>query len=323
MAAFDIGSGSTKVVVAESLDCGTRIGKVLMSQSTPVAYRDDLAAQERTAKKGPIPFSTAIQDQGFAVLKTMSENASAFSPVERVGVATEAFRRASNGAEIAKDWSAKLGIKIKVIPQEEEARLGYFAALSTLSTKPDFLIVWDVGGGSQEMTWETPSGLYVSVLSDLAAVTFKNLVLQKIKKRPPTVSPNPLSEKEIERAVKLCKDDIKDALQDSPMIRELKKRLADKASTIVGIGGVFGSSVSKQLGLKPGERITAQALRDKLKEKAGQDDAALGGGKPSPYVATDVTNLILVLAMMEALRVDSVLPTHANLADALILKTGS
>jgi exopolyphosphatase/guanosine-5'-triphosphate,3'-diphosphate pyrophosphatase len=65
-------------------------------------------------------------------------------------VATEAFRRASNGPALLERVSARLGMPCRILAGEEEARLA-FRAVRDRHPLPDLAVV-DIGAGSTEVT---------------------------------------------------------------------------------------------------------------------------------------------------------------------------
>ncbi len=71
---------------------------------------------------------------------------------EVVGVATAAIRDAGNCGGFAAAVEAELGSTLRVLSDEEEARLSFVGATRTLDeAPPDTMAVVDVGGGSTEI----------------------------------------------------------------------------------------------------------------------------------------------------------------------------
>jgi exopolyphosphatase/guanosine-5'-triphosphate,3'-diphosphate pyrophosphatase len=66
-------------------------------------------------------------------------------------VATEACRRAANGAEFVDRVYRETGIKLDVIPAEEEARLAVVGCHRLLEEGDGPALVFDIGGGSTEL----------------------------------------------------------------------------------------------------------------------------------------------------------------------------
>ena len=74
-------------------------------------------------------------------------------------VATEACRRASNGAEFMARVQRETGLKLEIIEAQEEARLAVVSCAPLVSPKTEQLLVVDIGGGSTELVWIDLSGV--------------------------------------------------------------------------------------------------------------------------------------------------------------------
>lgn len=74
--------------------------------------------------------------------------------VERVRcVATEACRVASNGREFLRRVEGEVGLKIEVLDRETEAQLAVSGCASLIDPRADYVLVFDIGGGSSELIW--------------------------------------------------------------------------------------------------------------------------------------------------------------------------
>ncbi len=68
-------------------------------------------------------------------------------------VATEACRRARNGAAFMRQIHRETGLKLEIIEAKEEARLAVISCASLVSKKSEQVLVVDIGGGSTELVW--------------------------------------------------------------------------------------------------------------------------------------------------------------------------
>ena len=68
-------------------------------------------------------------------------------------VATEACRRASNGAGFIEAVRRETGLQLEIIRPEEEARLAVISCAPLVCAKTRQLLVVDIGGGSTELVW--------------------------------------------------------------------------------------------------------------------------------------------------------------------------
>jgi exopolyphosphatase/guanosine-5'-triphosphate,3'-diphosphate pyrophosphatase len=68
-------------------------------------------------------------------------------------VATEACRRAANGAEFLRLVERETGLALEIIRPEEEARLAVVSCAPLVAAGSDEVLVVDIGGGSTELVW--------------------------------------------------------------------------------------------------------------------------------------------------------------------------
>lgn len=300
---FDIGSGSTKMMVAKVDFCEKKLLEVLYSESRPVAYNEDL---EKSANESLSPEMTG---KGLGILQEMVLKGKVFKPKKSYGVATSVFRKAKNGTEVIKGFSKKLGVKLDVISQKDEALLGYLAAKSQIKGKESDVIVWDIGGGSMQIIDLDERGNPQIYFGELASVTFKNMFMEVIqmKNMEQGISPNPILDKR-EQGIALARTY---ARLHVPVA--IKSKLKDH--TVVGIGGVHSQSIKNQLQLKE-MKYTLSELEQASKTQVLKSDKELVGD----YKVTDVTNLLLVQGFMEGLGVNEVNVINASLLQGVLVR---
>eukprot|EP00429_Kryptoperidinium_foliaceum_P005773 CAMPEP_0176023944 /NCGR_PEP_ID=MMETSP0120_2-20121206/11689_1 /TAXON_ID=160619 /ORGANISM="Kryptoperidinium foliaceum, Strain CCMP 1326" /LENGTH=318 /DNA_ID=CAMNT_0017357111 /DNA_START=38 /DNA_END=991 /DNA_ORIENTATION=- len=151
-AAFDIGSGATKLVVAEVV--GSHVTTVLFGEERPVPF----AIEWKKSADGRL--SDAIQAQGLAVLRALLEVCRQHG-VEITAcraVATEVFRKAANGGDFLQAVQSQLGLAVEVVSQEVEAELGFRTAVALQDAPPQDIVCWDSGGASFQITSLDPAG---------------------------------------------------------------------------------------------------------------------------------------------------------------------
>lgn len=191
-AAFDIGSGGTKMLVAEvDPDSGALLAS-LWEADTPVPFKAD-----QQANGGQL--SDDIQARGIDVLRSMMAKARALGATEAAGIATEVFRTATNGEQFLVLVRVVLGLDVSVVTQALEARLGLATAEALGAARG---AVWDSGGGSFQITERAPSAHAPVRSAELRTYTgrlgtspaFEALVTGVLR-RPYKVdaSPNPVS----------------------------------------------------------------------------------------------------------------------------------
>lgn len=148
-AAIDIGSNTTRVLVAEPTEgqlrkvmeqrAYTRISKGLRKKDGAITEQkvdevcDVVATQVRLA-----------QELGAEAIRI---------------VATAAIREAPNGSEVAAAIGDAAGVPVEILPEQEEGRLAFIGATKGLGHPVEGEIaVVDVGGGSSEVVFGTLGG---------------------------------------------------------------------------------------------------------------------------------------------------------------------
>lgn len=142
VAALDLGTNNCRLLVAELVEDGfvvvdsfariTRLGEGLSRHA-----RLSEAAMARTLSALKV-CARIIARHHCAVVRC---------------VATEACRRAVNGAEFAHRVRKVTGLELEIVSPEEEARLAMLGCLPLADPDADRLLVLDIGGGSTDLLW--------------------------------------------------------------------------------------------------------------------------------------------------------------------------
>jgi len=142
MAALDLGTNNCRLLIARQngsgfqvIDAFSRIVRLGegVSQSgllTPEAMDRTVEALKVCAAK--------MQRRGVSLARA---------------VATEACRRASNGAGFVDRARDEAGIDLEIITSGEEAQLAFSGCMPLLTSDTAHAIVFDIGGGSTELGW--------------------------------------------------------------------------------------------------------------------------------------------------------------------------
>lgn len=138
-AAYDIGSNSVKLVLA-SPERG--LDEPYLEEVRICGLGRGLAESGRLSDDAMARTLEALVE-----LSALAEKRGA---VESVAVGTMAMRSAANAGEFARRVRERCGFEIEVIPGEEEARLSYLAATSSLGVGAAPRMLFDIGGGSTE-----------------------------------------------------------------------------------------------------------------------------------------------------------------------------
>jgi exopolyphosphatase/guanosine-5'-triphosphate,3'-diphosphate pyrophosphatase len=147
-AAIDIGSNTTRLLVAEPVD--GQLKKVMEQR----AYtRINKAIRD----SGEIPTKKAAEVA--EVVATQVRLARELGAETIRSVATAAVREASNGTAVAQKIGDRADVPVEILSEDEEGRLSFIGATKTLGHPVEGLVgVVDVGGGSTEIILGTVPG---------------------------------------------------------------------------------------------------------------------------------------------------------------------
>ena len=141
-AAIDLGTNNCRLLVGTPTAAGFR---VVDSFSRVVRLGEGL---HETGRLNP-----GAMDRAIAALHGCASRLARRPPVRaQAAVATEACRRAANGAEFLHRVEAETGLRIAVITPREEAQLALESCLPLLAGARRALL-FDIGGGSTELAW--------------------------------------------------------------------------------------------------------------------------------------------------------------------------
>ncbi|MGZ4202399.1 MAG: Ppx/GppA phosphatase family protein [Thermoleophilaceae bacterium] len=139
-ACIDIGSNTTRLLVAEPSDEGLR---ELMSQRAFTSIGSSLAK----GRIGPRKIAETAE-----AVATQARLADALGAREIAVVATSVVRDAKNRDEFELAVTEECGLAVRVLSEDEEARLAFLGATRTFNGPFDGAVaVADVGGGSTEI----------------------------------------------------------------------------------------------------------------------------------------------------------------------------
>lgn len=147
-AAIDIGSNTTRLLVAEPVE-----GQLKKTMEQRAYTRINKAIRD----SGAIPKEKAAEVA--EVVATQVRLARELGAETIRAVATAAVREASNGRSVAAQIGELAGVPVDVLSDEEEGRLSFVGATKTLGHPVEGLVgVVDVGGGSTEVILGTAPG---------------------------------------------------------------------------------------------------------------------------------------------------------------------
>jgi exopolyphosphatase/guanosine-5'-triphosphate,3'-diphosphate pyrophosphatase len=141
-AAIDLGTNNCRLLVGSPSRGGVR---VIDSYSRTVRLGEGLHETGRLSEGG--------MARAIAALRTCAGRVDRRPLRAMRAVATEACRRASNGAEFLRRARAETGLDIDVISTREEAELAVESCAPLLRPDERRALLFDIGGGSTELAW--------------------------------------------------------------------------------------------------------------------------------------------------------------------------
>eukprot|EP00041_Stephanoeca_diplocostata_P013272 m.232502 g.232502 ORF g.232502 m.232502 type:complete len:373 (-) comp19277_c0_seq2:244-1362(-) len=277
-----------------------RIEKVVFGEEHPVMLGDDLNKSINNC------LSAEIRATGLTTISRLVTKATELGCTTHsmAGIATAVFRRAHNGKDYLDDLQEQSGVKLELVSQEEEARLGYITA-RTLTPSPDGAVVWDSGGGSFQIT-----GTAATYLGPFGASGATKMCVEEVQAKDyeSGISPNPMSLSDANQLIRLIQHKLSsvpggigaaDIVDPPPWIAT--------APIVLGIGGpnAIFCLASEVLGGQA--EYTAAEIRSAISKVVGHTDNELAAqwctkdnSDPPKFV---VTKLCLLCAVMELLHI--------------------
>ena len=198
-----------------AVDVGSNTVRLMVAEKKPGLFGEDAQSSFDVLKRsfkitrlgeglGERGGSTMILGQGAIdrTIKVLVQFKDTWEKLEALDcrvVATSAARDAENKNDFV-DAAKKIGIRVEIISEREEAELALLGIARTVDLKSGTALAFDIGGGSTEFTL-TENGVVVDTLStDLGVVRLKEMF---IFNDPPTNIEMEELEKFVEKRVQL------------------------------------------------------------------------------------------------------------------------
>jgi len=138
LAAIDLGTNSCRIMITDAK------GNVLFRDAVNTKLGEGM--YERSS------FTPEAIRRGLECLSRFAELLKSYEVGKYRAIATEACRAAKNGSDFVEQAAKTTGIKLDVISPEEEAILNLRGAMLNATGNCEYLLVYDLGGGSTEIT---------------------------------------------------------------------------------------------------------------------------------------------------------------------------
>lgn len=220
-AAIDLGTNTILLLIAELRANGSF--EVLEDRAEITRLGEGV---DRTGRIGP-----EGEKRSFEVLKAYLARCRALSAGEIAAVGTSALRDAENAGAFLRRLRAELGLELRVLSGEEEARYSYLAVERGLGLEEKRLAVVDVGGGSAEIISSAGFAGRRWVSLDLGSVRLTERYLRS----------DPVKEGEVRELV---------AAVDRGLERLGEQWRREPVDVVVGVAGTFTTLAAIERGLE-------------------------------------------------------------------------
>lgn len=303
-AALDLGTNSCRMLIARP--AGNSF-VVIDSFSKTVQLGSGLEASGRLA-----PAAIARTMQALHICRRKLER----HRVRRMRlVATEACRRARNAPDFVRMVQRETGLRLEIIPPEEEARLAVVSCASLVSRRTEQLLVVDIGGGSTELVWID----LAAVPPEARAASIMGLHAG-FEPRGPGPAPRVVDWISVPLGVATLKDQFADVDDDAARFALMswhfeenlagfspyEREQAREGFQIIGTSGTITTVAASFLGLRRYDRSRVDGLRmtsDQI-DRVIREYLTLGpeGRRTDPRIGRDRHSLIMSgAAILQAL----------------------
>jgi exopolyphosphatase/guanosine-5'-triphosphate,3'-diphosphate pyrophosphatase len=141
-AALDLGTNNCRLLIAQPQERGFR---VVDAFSRIVRLGEGLVETDKLA--------TAAMDRAVEALAICADKLRQHDVRRMRLVATEACRRAGNGAAFLDRVRAETGLRLEIVDRKTEARLAVAGCATLVDPTVDNVLLFDIGGGSSELVW--------------------------------------------------------------------------------------------------------------------------------------------------------------------------
>ena len=325
-AAIDIGSGTTKMVVARMNVCDNVLLQVLAPGPAEKLERIvKFKKNTLTTQDGRQVFSDEVIERGMQALSELKEEAVRYGAEEFSAVATSSFRKVNSeqALSVVARIRAELGIPARIISQEEEARIGFFGAFMSARVLLEDLVVWDIGGGSMQISrWISEEGRIETHMGNFASEEMHRYIIEELQHRDYTRvnTPNPMGTDVLLAAVGRAAEVASESLPDS-FAQAIR---SNPASRVVGIGGVHFYSNCEVMTRLTGDgcRFGREELLHQISTNSHLTDSQLVGNGLSAsidYAPYRISNGALTGGFMQAIGLDSVRCLKVDMSDGILI----
>ena len=306
VASIDLGTNSTRLLVAESDGAGAPL------RTVERLMRITRLGQGVDHTKGLVP--EAIE-RTVAVLREYREVMDRLEvPAGRVRMsATSASRDAANREVFFDAAEAAVGVRPELLSGEDEARASFLGATAELDASDGPFLVFDLGGGSTEFVYGTggvDGGVEAALSLDIGCVRLTERFMES----------DPPAPEDLSAAISYSDAWLDDVLMTIPQYGEAK--------TVVGLAGTVSTVAAVELGLATYDRdaihhfvLTKAAAEDVFRTLVTEKraDRIHNPGLEEARADVIVGGCCALVAIYRRLGLDEILVSEADILDGLAL----
>jgi len=241
-------SGVRRSLTLASIDIGTNTILLLVVQILPGGNMCILHEEEQIPRLGKGMGETGLLQPGamgeaIKVLERYKEIATTHQADPILAVGTAVLRQASNAWEFIGRVQDALALNIRVLSEQEEARLSFLGALANKSSPKGTILVIDIGGGSTEFILGEGKEYQQALSVDIGSVVLTEKFFPS----------DPVQSEELDRCAKFVRG----------KLISLKEKGLQKVDHLIGTGGTVTTlaAVNQKLNLYDADRIDGYRLR--------------------------------------------------------------
>lgn len=288
--AFDIGSGETKLTVADVDTEQNKIVKIWYQNFKIIELRKDVS----NSVDGTL--SKEISDTLVNGVMEMQADVQDLHVTKWYGVGTSIFRTASNGPALLERLKNEADAEIVLVPQSVEGEIGFNAAVAMSGLNAEDVISWDSGAGSFQISTLIDGKLQMYGEEIAHVFAFESVFKNRGEIFDPTKSPNPVSFDEVQAVVAM----IQKRLPPIPDWITTKKIAAIGGKTCIFAKGMF---------VLGNQTYSKESIYQALQNLAGKTDEELS---IYPHAHKTMVDLILLYAVMDHCHMNEITYYHTN-----------
>lgn len=317
--AIDVGTNSTRLLIAELYDGGALLEPVLHKVRI-TRFGEGVNTTHFINEKAAHRTLDALREYSADLKRYMVQHVMA--------VATSAARDGENAEEVLAELAAASDLPIpRIISGQEEAFLTYMGAVRGLGQSPSYrwrrktlqgAIVVDIGGGSTEIIGKVNGGEFEPSSESLKGFSID---VGAVRLSEGFIYHDPISDEEYSTLIAHIRDKL------APVAEEFNKKESGGARLLVGVGGTATSAAAIQQELDEYSRDKVHGynltrsdvarILQSLKEMSLEARRRVKGLQPE-RADVIVAGMAILLTCMECLEANALVVSESDILEGLI-----